>query len=77
MRRMGVDRFGQVEGEEHKGEAEGRRPSPHPLQAQALCRPLAGRKERGAEGDLTRNPQPANGGERELRQLFVRLEGGR
>lgn len=42
-----MDRLGQVEGEEHKREAEGRRPSPHPLQAQALCRPFAGRKEGG------------------------------
>lgn len=73
-----MDRLGQVEGEEHKREAEGRRPSPHPLQAQALCRPFAGRKEGGGGGgggDLTRNPQPADGGERELTQLFVRLGG--
>lgn len=75
-----MDRLGQVKGEEHKREAEGRKPSPHPLQAQALCRPFAGRKEGrrgmvGGGGDLTRNPQPADGGERELTQLFVRLGG--
>lgn len=39
---------------------------------------LEGKKvgeEGGKGGDLTRNPQPADGGERELRQLFVRLGG--
>lgn len=72
-----MDRLGQVEGEEHKREAEGRRPSPHPLEAQALSRPFArsNEGEGGAGGDLTRNPQPADSGERELRQLFVRLGG--
>lgn len=60
-----MDRLGQVEGEDHKGEAEGRGPTPTLSELRPYTGYLLEGRRWGAGGGLTRNPLPAKGGQRE------------